>query len=203
MKRHVFNLLTALSLLLFLAVCVMWVRSYFEGEVFNLPPGGVVDTTASAPMQGGTLTWRRQYSVHSGAGRLQLVRQEMQDTRVSKPGRIVLAPGEAVIELSTMGLGDVSYRGAGFGYFRRDKQPYSRPPVSGWYWGFLVVSVPYWAVVLAAAVMPLLWWRSFVQRRRRLRRERAQLCPACGYDLRATPGRCPECGWGALSEPST
>jgi hypothetical protein len=46
-------------------------------------------------------------------------------------------------------------------------------------------------VVLVTAGMPALL---AVEQVRRHRRRRANRCPDCGYDLRATPDRCPECG---------
>ena len=53
------------------------------------------------------------------------------------------------------------------------------------------VRIPYWLLATAAGVLPALWvWRRSRDGRLRL----LGLCPACGYDLRATPGRCPECG---------
>ncbi|HEX4796202.1 MAG TPA: hypothetical protein VH370_20605 [Humisphaera sp.] len=55
------------------------------------------------------------------------------------------------------------------------------------------VSLPFWSVFFATALVPCLW----IYRRRKWMREHrlaAGQCPSCGYDLRATPGRCPECG---------
>jgi len=54
-----------------------------------------------------------------------------------------------------------------------------------------VVCVPAWAPLFVTAALPALWLH---RRRRRTRRRARNLCPACGYDLRATPDRCPECG---------
>jgi hypothetical protein len=53
------------------------------------------------------------------------------------------------------------------------------------------LTVPHWLVVaLTAAPCLIRARRGWVRRRR----AKAGLCAACGYDLRATPGRCPECG---------
>ena len=52
----------------------------------------------------------------------------------------------------------------------------------------------YWLVTGLLAVLPVGWMPRIVRRLRRLRRPRAGSCAVCGYDLRATPSRCPECG---------
>jgi hypothetical protein len=57
--------------------------------------------------------------------------------------------------------------------------------------------IPHWALALATGAWPgvlAVRWR----RRKREVRSSAGLCWRCGYDLRATPGRCPECGAVAL-----
>jgi hypothetical protein len=51
--------------------------------------------------------------------------------------------------------------------------------------------VPFW-LVLALTAVPFA--RGIIRRRRRMTAIDAGLCPSCGYDLRATPERCPECG---------
>jgi hypothetical protein len=54
-----------------------------------------------------------------------------------------------------------------------------------------VIVIPHWVFVTLFAIPPLLRFRAW---RRHRRRAKAGTCAKCGYDLRATPGRCPECG---------
>ena len=52
-------------------------------------------------------------------------------------------------------------------------------------------TAPFWFITLTTLVLPS--WIS-VRFLRRERRAEHRLCRRCGYDLRATPDRCPECG---------
>jgi hypothetical protein len=85
---------------------------------------------------------------------------------------------EASLVANPDAIDDVSIGAAGFWYLRDSDHSNSRV------WN---VSVPLWFLVCLSAVLPML---------RALRRKRKLpgLCPACGYDLRASPERCPECG---------
>jgi hypothetical protein len=59
-------------------------------------------------------------------------------------------------------------------------------------WGALIV--PLWSLVAVTMILPsaaAVW----IRRRRAMRRGLSVgHCPGCGYDCRATPGRCSECG---------
>jgi len=64
-------------------------------------------------------------------------------------------------------------------------------PVHAW-------SIPDWLTAAVPIIAPAR--KVFVKRRRRKRLLRG-VCPMCGYDLRATPARCPECGWLSDTNP--
>ncbi len=66
------------------------------------------------------------------------------------------------------------------------------PRAGGWSLG-----LPIWLPLLFALALP--GWACGRLLRRRLRYAEG-LCPQCGYDLRASPERCPECGRVVVGE---
>ena len=53
--------------------------------------------------------------------------------------------------------------------------------------------IPDWLAMFVLAILPVMAWKRRHHERDRRRREQG-LCVVCGYDLRATTDRCPECG---------
>ena len=66
------------------------------------------------------------------------------------------------------------------------------PTVAGFGWmrdsNAYFLGLPFWMLLPAAAGLSIWLWRA------RPPKHAAGVCRRCGYDLRATPDRCPECG---------
>ena len=185
MKRWSLKLLTALSLLLFAAVVVLWVRSHRHWE-----------NVGRYPYRPATQTYHQQ-SFNSSRGTLWV---QWNEEKYLDRGMIAHMAAEGYAspaserwayqenDLSGVGLPGPGER-LGFMYFRTRNKKTSTGLSST-----LAIGVPHWLVAGLLAVAPGLWTLATLSRVRRHRRHRRGLCPVCGYDLRATAERCPECG---------
>jgi hypothetical protein len=184
-RRRLLNLLTLLSLLLCVAVVGLWVRSCRAGDwvihthEHQTDPGLGIDVT--------------EWTVVSDNGRVQVSRLSY-----------------------TWGFGIAMHDSESDGWQLRKLTPYKRRDLNTWSntfgFGFQVeqdlrevdngietvalkpvtmaiIAFPNWFASLVSAALPA---QGLYQR---LWRKRGPgFCPRCGYDLRATPDRCPECG---------
>ena len=193
LARILLHALTVLSLLLFVAIIVVWVRSYWVTDGWYY--------TAQRRISGRTEETTR--AVRLDAGRLHLLFSRLlyDDVwmaslgfpRIRPTSRFWHSSGEPQVLAQIPGGPDlvVIRRILGFEYGVTNPTPRTRDLLqSRW------VAVPLWLLALCTVWLPLLRWRKW----RRVGRARAQRhCIACGYDLRATPERCPECGAAAAA----
>ena len=83
------------------------------------------------------------------------------------------------------------------GWWRREWFTFGhRPVISADVPGttFFIAIVPHWSITLLSAAVALPSARKVFRDLLTRRRAARGLCSSCGYDLRGTPDRCPECG---------
>jgi hypothetical protein len=174
LRRRLFAGLTILSLILCLATVGLWGRSYWRLHGFY----PAIHRPQAVQAIG----------VQSDFGELAFsVRQRPSDSSFAKQGvefQYFVYPADSNGTFRAVSSWPFwrSTRFYGFGYGSFD-YPDTDSGRAIWF--------PHWFPALLFAILPAMRLRAILRARRR---NRAGLCPHCGYDLCATPERCPECG---------
>ena len=182
--RRLFDLGAAASLALCVAACTLWVRSYW-----------VADHAVWWRLSKDQRTTRDDYYTDEEY----LAARAIDEYHVASDSGIVWAR-----DYPRSDTFDRWKPLQVFGGHPQDAPPFEQPTFLR-RWGFAYdgplwsdggrsIGVPHSALAATWAVLPAIWLSLMLRRRRRARRLARGRCPACGYDLRATPDQCPECG---------
>jgi hypothetical protein len=204
-KCRLLSFLAALSVLLLAALCLTPVASLFSPIHRSiLLPGGV---QARADAAGGqarfTLTlwkaeskewWRQRTPTQT----INVTAVGMSIVNYSPPG----AAQPAIIHAASLHATFARKNWAGIEYAAG---AVSRAPITASIGVMSTPLVPYRSLsfpgyypALLALPFPAMWFAHF---RRHRRRRKLGLCLNCGYDLRASHDRCPECGTAFVAHP--
>jgi hypothetical protein len=183
--RRLFTLVSALFLLLSVATVVLWARSYWRSDAIYLSRWSLYSISSSK----GGVVWIVRTSVYT----------HFDGTVTSEPFSPVWSISYSPeADFPRIALWDSEHGALGAGYC--DGMEFLWVSVEGSEdTRCRMVALPYWMLSTAAlAVVSVYPLRSI----RSAGRARRSQCVRCGYDLRASPERCPECGTRIHSPPS-
>jgi hypothetical protein len=179
LARHLFTLCSALSLFLCIAACVLWVRSYRIMEQINWRNAGGGRTVRSASGNVEVALLLADWSAYPH----EFLSPKYERDVARPPFNYLMAMGGNWDDVN------FNWEWRGFAWHQKRNTRRGTLHAEGY--------VPYWSVTAATALLPLGWTGQWLRSKGR-RRKKLGLCRACGYDLRASPERCPECGTAAV-----
>jgi len=170
MLRWTFHILTLMSLVLMIASCVAWVRSGWNSE--NVVRQGGNGLIAAGYTNGRCMLFELVF--HEG------------DIPISWHWWST----DEGIDAADSFLNDAtaSIRLGAFEY-HTIRPADNHPTIKK----FTIVFVPIWFMTLLFTILPM-WWLLAYRKRSKGYRLKRGLCLTCGYDMRASPDTCPECG---------
>jgi hypothetical protein len=200
-KRRLFTILSALSLLLGAVVVAAWVAATQAG----VPPNPPLPRAWTEPYVTAHASPSRVYVAMALRSGVSVEVRDLPRAANRRPPASIYDPNpytaREVLDRVTFDMGRRP-SGSALGFESGSWRMAVRPRWGGGTVQGRYVVVPWWFALTLMAAFPT--WRiaAWLRRRRTERHAAAQgLCPSCGYDLRATPGRCPECGRVSAAPP--
>ena len=179
------NLATAVSLIVLLATVIAWRWSYISREV----------TVWGRSDERGDVEHARRLQVIVDAGRIGVLEVLSVDPEPVAGRPWYRAEVHARALYDAWGPYSNAWRQSGrypaLAGFRAGRHGVGAASPGGRsHW----VILPFWPLALVSAPLPAVWLRRHLTALRARRRRARGLCASCGYDMRSSPSRCPECG---------